>query len=444
MKKYDIIIIGAGSAGYVAAVEAGRLGKSVLVIDKDNIGGTCLNYGCIPTKVFYQLSSLSDNLRKFQTKNILDYNLNFHFDKVIAYKNSVVLKLQKGIEYLFKKYNVEFIKGEAAINDDFTITVDDKKILTDNIIVATGSSSFMIDEWKGLAITPEEFLNLDTLPDSVLIIGGGVIGCEFAYILANLGKRVAMVEKEKNLLPSLDNDISLPVLKNLSDNSNIEIYLDCYVENIEKNGDKYISQLSNGKKVSSAKVVSAMGRKPNSSILKDKADIDKNGFIKTDRNLMSSIKNIYAIGDVINKEKMYAHQASFQAYKVVNYIFNKYPIDNFYSPYGIFVSPQVAGVGLSEREANEQNIDYEVLKYSSIGTSAGKIKDDRSGFIKVLKNKKSDDIIGIHIVSNNATEMIGTASLLFSNRNIKNSIDVLKNTIFVHPTESEIMRELFF
>jgi len=447
MKKYDLIIIGAGSAGYIAAIEAGKLNKNVLVVEKNKIGGVCLNAGCVPTKVFYQFAKLFNNLKKYKEKNIFTYKVEFSLDNIIKYKNNVVLKLQKGVEFLFKKYKVDFKNGNASIlikNNKPVVLINDEQIEADRIVLATGSYTYIPEQWKDFAIAAEEFLNLNKFPDNITIIGAGVIGCELASIFSSLGIKINLFEIQNEILPFLDKDINQIILKALTKN-NVTVSTNKNVSKITKENNKYRIYFDETDSILTDKIIVAIGRKPNTDFVKGMLNFDKDGFIITDKNFQTSLAGVYAIGDVINNANMFAHLASFQATKLIEHLFgNSKKIDKFFPPYGIFTTPQISGIGITEKEAIESGKEYEIIKYPMFGTTIGKITDLKEGFIKIIKEKESNKILGIHIISENAVEIINYISGVFNNFYTDNLLEVFRNTIYIHPSEGEILKEIFY
>lgn len=442
MEKYDLIIIGAGSAGYTAAVEAGKLGKRVLILEKDKIGGVCLNAGCVPTKTFYQFAKLLFKSNKFNI--ISNSSPTTILNKIERYKNSVVLKLRKAIEYLFKKYNVHLLNENSILKekgDNIIVSTESSEFWADKIIIATGSNSFIPEGWKNFLYTPEEFINLSEFPKTIAIIGAGVIGCEFAFIFATLGLKIYLIEKEKNVLPFLDEDVSKTV-SNILIKNNVKIFTDTEVIKINRTQDKTVVTLKNNTSLTTDGIIISIGRKPNTGFISNIVKTDKDGFIITNENYQTSNPKIYAIGDVINKGKMFAHLGIYQASELIKYLFNNKETEKKFLPYGIFVYPQVAGIGLTEKETEDAGINYKVHKIPVVGTTIGRIVDDKEGFIKIISAKDSTKILGVHIISENAIEIINLVSTFLNNNSAEKMTDLFNNTIFIHPSESEILKDI--
>lgn len=442
--KYDLIVIGAGPGGYIAGIEAGKLNKKVLVIDKNELGGVCLNHGCIPSKIFYQTAKLFQKFQKYSKKDIIKGEINLNLENLIKEKLLVINKLQKGIEYLFKKYHVEFIKGQAQIIDNHSIELliagESKIIEGEHILIATGSHEFIPDFLKNFDFfTGETLWDLKIMPESMLIIGGGVIGIEIASIFSALGVKIYLVELKDQILPLLDKDIAQSISKQLEE-KNVEIFTSKKIINIEKDNIKFKIKLDNDKEIIVDCITSAIGRRPNSDIISGKSNLNlqtTNGFININKNFQTSEENIYAIGDVVNQGKMFAHYSSYQASFLISYLFEKKTIpDKIEIPFGIFSIPEIAGIGYSEKELAEQKIDFKIKKVSTFATSTGKILNLQNGFLKLLLDQQ-ETILGAHIISENAVDLIHMISQILNNDS-KKDLSSLFNTVFIHPSESEI------
>ena len=429
MEKYDLIVIGAGPAGYTSAIGAGKLQKNVLIIEKDKLGGVCLNEGCIPTKTFYNFAKIIYNLKKFNIKYEIDKkNL---LKEIIEYKNNVVKNSVEGIKFLFKKNNVQFLQAEAILKlnqNDLIINANSKNFTADYVIIATGSNPVKLFN-NEISITSEEFINLEKFPDKILIIGAGVIGCELAFIFSNFGIDVYLVEKENKILPGFDNDLSLLASKILNKNG-VKIFLNCEVLDVIKNKVK----LNNNEIIEVDKIIFAAGRKPNSNLVNEIVKKDEQGFIIVDENYRTSNNSIFAIGDVINKKSMYANLSIQQAKDLINYIFLNKKIPKRNKPLSIFLIPQISAIGLSEEDCKKLKINYKVKKISLFGTSYGRIANSRDSFIKFIYSEEK--ILGIQLVSENSSELINLFAFLleFEKDKIK---DILENSIFIHPSEFE-------
>lgn len=448
----DITIIGGGPGGYVAAIQAAKLGANVILVEKNKLGGTCLNYGCIPTKCLVKSSNVYDNLKGAKDYGLEAENVSVNIKKVIERKNNVVDKLVGGIKYLLKKHNVKVINGEGQFIDDNTIWVKEgnteNTIKSKNIIIATGSEVAKlpipgIDSKK--VITSNEALDMKELPEKMVIVGGGIIGMEFAFIFNSFGVEVSVVEYQKSILDILDDDISKEITNKATQNG-IKVYSSAKVtEILESEDDKalVVFENDNTKKIISAdKVLMAVGRKPyHKGLGLEKLKIDfmeNSSALKVNHKLQTNISNIYAIGDVTNIIQL-AHIASHQGIVAVkNILGNNIDMEYNIVPSAIFTNPEIAVVGISEKEAKEKEIDIEIGKFPFEANGKALTMNESSGFIKLIKEKSTDKIIGGSIIGPSATELIAEITLAIKNE--LTSQDVI-NTIHAHPTISEALHE---
>lgn len=448
----DITIIGGGPGGYVAAIHAAKLGAKVVLVEKEALGGTCLNWGCIPTKAIVRSAQVLNTLKEAEEFGCFAENIGFDMKKVIDRKNKVVDQLVTGIKYLMEKHNIKVVNGPGVILDRETVFVktnmSETTIKTKNIIIATGSKSAALpipgaDNKK--VITSSDALQLTELPEKMTIVGGGVIGMEFAYIFANFGVDVSVVEYFDSCLASCDDDIIQENIKN-AEKKGIKLYTGAKVlEIIETVEDKLIVVFEkDGEKkyLSSDKVLMAVGRTPYVEGL----GIDKLGMelndnkrgIKVDSKMQTSIPNIYAIGDVTNKVLL-AHVASHQGIVAVNNILGKEcEMDYRVIPGAIFTDPEIATVGITEREALKQGIEIETGKFPFAANGKALTFGETSGFIKVIKDKKNNRLIGAAIIGLHATDLIAELTLAIKNNMTPEEII---ETIHAHPTTAEVIHE---
>lgn len=448
----DITIIGGGPGGYVAAIQAAKMGAKVILVEKEALGGTCLNWGCIPTKAIVRSAQVLNTLKEAEEFGCFAENIGFDMKKVIDRKNKVVDQLVTGIKYLMEKHNIKVVNGPGVILDRETVFVktnmSETTIKTKNIIIATGSKSAALpipgaDNKK--VITSSDALQLTELPEKMTIVGGGVIGMEFAYIFANFGVDVSVVEYFDSCLASCDDDIIQENIKN-AEKKGIKLYTCAKVlEIIETVEDKLIVVFEkDGEKkyLSSDKVLMAVGRTPYVEGL----GIDKLGMelndnkrgIKVDSKMQTSIPNIYAIGDVTNKVLL-AHVASHQGIVAVNNILGKEcEMDYRVIPGAIFTDPEIATVGITEREALKQGIEIETGKFPFAANGKALTFGETSGFIKVIKDKKNNRLIGAAIIGLHATDLIAELTLAIKNNMTPEEII---ETIHAHPTTAEVIHE---
>lgn len=448
----DITVIGGGPGGYVAAIKAAQMGAKVVLVEKEALGGTCLNWGCIPTKALVRSAELFDNL-----KDIEDYGLSIdgyqvNMPKVIKRKNAIVERLVEGIHYLIEKNIITLIKGSGAFEDKNTVIVEElgkiTRICSNNIIIATGSEVTRLPipgaDLKGV-LDSKELLDLEILPKRLTIIGGGVIGMEFAFIYSSFGVEVAVIEYCDDILTALDTDV-IDEIRSAAEEKGIHLFTGSQVNEIIETGSgqhliRYTTQ-GETKELTSDTVLMAVGRRPYLEGLQlEKADIETNkqGYgIKVNTRMQTTTEHIYAIGDVTNILQL-AHVASHQGLVAVENILN-HTVEMDYSavPSAIFTHPEIAAVGLSEKEARKQGLDVEVGKFPFAANGKALTMGDDRGFIKILKEKQSQKIVGATIIGINAADLIATLTLA-----IKNGLttDQIVETIFAHPTTAEVIHE---
>lgn len=448
----DLLIIGAGPGGYVSAIYAAKNGLNTVLVEKDNLGGTCLNVGCIPTKAFVKSSEVYNEAILSEKFGFEIKEIKLNMEKVVERKNNIKNNLKSGIEYLINKNNVKLVRGNAEFIDNRTVIVkkgkDEYKINAKNIIIATGSNISKINI-EGIdlpfVLNSTSILDNKKLPKSITIIGGGVIGMEFAFIYSNFGVKVNVVEYMDRLLTMVDDDISDEISKIARENG-INIYTSSKVNKIEKseNGEAIVSFENEGKNkyLVSENVLVAIGREPNIKNLGiEKTDIklNENGRgISVDNKLRTNLENIYAIGDVTNKIQL-AHVASHQGIVAVDNILCKdKEISYDYVPNVIFTSPEIASIGLTEKECNEKNINIKISKFPFSANGKALTMGETEGFIKLIKNIDNNKIIGASVIGPDASTLISSLTLI-----IKNNIseEEIIDTIFAHPTTSEVIHE---
>lgn len=444
----DIIIIGGGPGGYVAAIRAAQLGANVCLIEKDRLGGTCLNRGCIPTKALYKNAEILNTLKHIDDYGISVDNYKIHVDKLQSRKQGIVDGLVAGVEQLIKANKVELIKGKGKLVDNKTVevTFEDNStriISTKNIIIATGSKPIIPNiqgiELPGVLLS-DDILEFKEIPESLAIIGGGVIGMEFAGIFNAMGSKVSVIEFMPSILPQVDRDLTKRLLPSLK-KKGIEINTSTKVTKIEKLDQGFVIFCDGikGEAIIKAKqVLLAVGREPftdNLNLLGVGIEVHKKG-VKVDDNNETNIKGIYAIGDV-NGKAMLAHAASHNGIKTVEYIMgleNRYKTDSI--PNCIFIFPEISYVGMTEEEAKDRGIAYKASKFMFGANGKALTLGEQEGLVKIISNE--DNILGVHIMGPHASDLIHEAVLAINN-NIK--IDDIITTIHAHPTLSEAFLE---
>ena len=453
--KYDLLVIGAGPGGYVAAIRAAQLGLRVACIDKrDTLGGTCLNVGCIPSKSLLSASGKYEEAsKKFADIGIELSGLQVNLKQMFSKKDLVVSELTKGIEFLFKKNKVEWLSGEAFIksNTEVEVTFNSGKktrIVADKIMIAVGSEpvclpNLSFDEKKIVSSTGA--LSLDAVPERLVVVGAGYIGLEMGSVWSRLGSTVTVVEFLDKIVPNNDQEIAKHFQRNLQ-KQGLNFMLGTKVIQVDLN-DKGVSlfaeTVKGGKqqKIDCDVVLVAVGRKPSTDNL-GLEDIgvkrDKNGFILVDDKLETSVKNILAIGDCI-LGPMLAHKAEEEGVAAVEMIAGgSAHIDHNLVPSIIYTHPEVASVGKTEEQLKSQKVDYSVGKFPFSANSRARANDDTDGFVKILADRKSDQILGVHIIGPEAGTLIhecATAMVYGA------SAEDIARTCHGHPTLNEAIKE---
>lgn len=451
----ELLIIGGGPGGYVAAVYAAKKGMEVTLIEKDKLGGTCLNVGCIPTKALVKSSEIANNFTRgeeFGIESTGEFIVNM--EKVISRKDEVKDRLVSGVEFLMKKNKIKVIKGEASFIDSKTVSVqgvDNFIIEAKDIIIGTGSKISQIPI-PGIdlpfVLNSTTALSSTELPKSITIIGGGVIGMEFAFIYNNLGVEVTVIEFMDRVLTMVDKDISREI-KKLAKKQKIQINNNSKVIKIEESDDGNALISYEDKKgehtIESEKVLVAIGREPNM----DSLNIESTGLslnendrgIKVDGAMRTTVENIYAIGDVTDIIQL-AHVASHQGIVAVdNIIGENREMDYSAVPNVIFTSPEIANVGINEDEAKEKGMDITVSKFRFMGNGKALTMGAPDGFAKLIKDNATNKIIGSSIIGADASSLISILAVAIQNGlGEKEMIE----TIFPHPTTSEVIHEASF
>ena len=445
MKKYDLVVIGGGPAGYHAAIELSKKNKRCIVIDERALGGTCLHLGCIPSKSLISSASLYRNLKRANQYGIsLEENFYPDLQLIVSQKNKIVSNLEKGIFNLFKKHSIEFVQGFGEIQEvDLvkvkTISGSSSEIHAENILIATGSRprilpSFPMDGDK--IITSDQAVNLEKVPKRLLVVGGGYIGCELACFYNEIGSEVYIVEGLESLVPNLDSDVA-KFLEREFKKQKIKVDTKEFITNIELKDNEVLVHFKSGQELVVDKVLVAIGRSPNSEgigLEKIGVKVEKNGIVFCDENMKTNIDNIYAAGDVTGKI-MLAHVASFEGHIVSENIAGiSAKMDYSLVPIGIFTYPEIGSVGLSEEDAISEGNKVKIGRFDIRGL--GKAHADRTieGFVKIVSREEDDSILGLHIVGSHAADLVheGAAAMRGGLK-----MKELGMMIHSHPTLSE-------
>ena len=451
MERYDLVVIGAGPGGYVAAIRAAQLGLSVAVVEKDQPGGVCLNWGCIPSKAILTSAEMYEDLKQGERYGIKVSGLSFDYPQVIKRSRQVAGRLAKGVEYLLKKNKVPLLKGAGRLEAKNRVVIEAsgqeaQQVEAERIVIATGSRERTLPglEVDGKQVlTSYEALTEQAIPESIVIIGGGAIGVEFAYIYSTFGSRVTIVEMEKQLLPGVDSEI-VQELERSFKRKGIEILTQTMFHSLEKYPGRVELILDNAgtlKERTTNKVLVAVGRAPISADLgleEAGVEIDR-GYIQVNEQLQTANTAIYAIGDV-NGPPLLAHAASEEGIAAVEYMTGEREkgLDSSRIPACIYCQPQVAVFGLNEEQAQAQGYEVKVgrFPFRALGKALASGHDE--GMVKLVVEKEYGEILGCHIIGRGATDLIAEVGLA---RTLEATTAELRETVHAHPTLSEAIME---
>ena len=450
-EKFDVTVIGGGPAGYVCAIRLSQLGlKTACVESRGSLGGTCLNIGCIPSKSLLNMSESFHRAKNFSDIGIETGEIKLNLEKMMSNKDSSVATLTKGVEFLFKKNKVTYIKGVGSFNEKNEILVKNDKseltIKTDKTIISTGSEPLSLpgidfDEKKILSSTGA--LNISKLPKKMVVVGGGYIGLEMGSVWSRLGTEVHVIEYLDHITPGLDKEVSNEFMKILK-KQNIKFELNTKVEKIAKSDQGVVIETSSKdskNKIEADVVLISVGRKPYTDKLnleKIGVNLDKKGKIIVNKNFETNVENVYEIGDVIDGP-MLAHKAEEEGIAVAELIAGQSGHVNYdIIPGVIYTSPEVAYVGKNEEELNEEKINFKVGKFPFMANSRAKAINEPEGFVKILAESATDRVLGVHIIGPHAGEMIAEMSVAME---FGASSEDIARTCHAHPTFSEAIKE---
>jgi dihydrolipoamide dehydrogenase len=453
-EAFDVTIIGAGPGGYVAAVRAGQLGLKTAIIEKDkNLGGTCLLRGCIPTKALLHTADLFDEFKHAKEHGIIATGISLDFDQAQKRKGKVVTKLSKGVDFLMRKNKVQVLKGSAHIDGPgrLTVTAADgasQTVDTKNIIIATGSvpRSFPTLPIDGEhIITSDEILELKEVPKSLVVLGAGAVGVEFASMFARFGTDVTILELLPRLLPIEDEEISAELAKSFK-KQGIKAFTSANFQSavIDNGMVKVTARIGDeDREFTAEKFLVAVGRRAFTDGLgleNTRVELEK-GYIKIDDHMRTAEPNVYAIGDVIPTPWL-AHVASAEGILAVETIAGKNPRPINYDrvPGCTYCQPEVASVGLTEAKARERGYDVKVGHFPIPVIAKSQILGAAEGIVKVVCDARYDELLGVHLIGPHATELIAEACVALQ---MESTIEELINTMHAHPTVSESMHEAF-
>ncbi len=448
MSHYDTVILGAGPGGYVAAIRAAQLGATVCIIEKELVGGTCLNWGCIPTKAMYKSAVLFEQMRNAEAFGLSCHRPLAHLDKIVGRNQRIVADLREGVERLFKRHKVNLIMGEGHIQGPGEVAVVTKQqekqtIRGTQLIIATGSEPMPLDllPWDHQKVfNTRSILELTTIPKSLSIVGGGVSGCEYALLFSALGSTIHLTKRSKEPIKGLDRDINKALIRALKKRK-VRLHLGDPPVAAAPGATEVELTLQSGKRIETEMALVTVGRSPVSAgIGLNRLGVDlAGGHVQVNQCCQTSVPGVYAIGDVTGKKEL-AHFASHQGLVAVEHGLGneEAAVDEHAVPIAIFTSPEIGSVGITSQQCEEQGIDYleGSFPFRAIGKSHAIGEID--GFVKVIAKKKDERIIGIHIIGPDASTLIAECSLAV-NQGV--TLSEMARTIHAHPTVAEALWE---
>ena len=443
---YDVLVIGAGPGGYVAAIRAAQLGGKTAVIEERELGGTCLNRGCIPTKALIESIHVLKLALRGEEFGVNLGEVTPNYARMAQRKDEVVEKLRKGIAMLLKKNKVAVIAGRAKLTDKNTVAVtkdsETTSVTATNIIIATGSeplrlAGFPFDGKR--VITSDDALGFTRAPESIVIVGGGYIGAEWAAIYSGLGTKVTVVEMMDQLLPRSDADLARELFRAFKKNK-MSIFLGVKVEDVAVKDDGVTCKLSNGKEVAAEMVMVCVGRGLNSRNLGlEEVDVKMDrSAIAVDDHCRTSVPNIYSIGDVTAK-LMLAHVASRQGIVAAECAMGlESAVDLRVVPACVFTDPEIGSVGRSAKECEEAGIEFKEAKFSFIGLGKAQAVGETRGWAKIIAEATTGEVLGVHIIGPHASDLIAEAGLAMA---MEATVEEIAHAIHAHPTLPEALAE---
>ena len=448
MSKYDVVIVGAGPGGYVAAIRAGQLGLKVAIVEREEVGGVCLNWGCIPSKSLLKNAEVLSLMKQADKFGITFDNMQYDLSKAMNRSRQVADRLVKGVQYLLKKNKVDLVKGEGRIAGTGTVEVspEGKKLDTKNVIIATGSRPRLLPGLQfdsEVIISSYDALKLTEVPSRLIVVGGGAIGVEFAYFYRTYGSEVTIIELLPHILPNEDEEISILLEKSLS-KLGIEILTGCSVQKITKQkgkGKVLFSSESGEKEIEGDKILIAigvMGNSENIGLEKLGVKVEK-GFINVDEKMATNVEGVYAIGDVTGPPLL-AHVASAQGVLAVETIAGHETTPLVYEdmPRATYCHPQVASLGLTEAQAKERGFKVKVGKFPFSASGKAIALDDYEGMVKFVVDEEFGELLGAHIIGPEASELLSEIGVA---KQLEYSADDIARTVHAHPTLSEAIME---
>jgi dihydrolipoyl dehydrogenase len=466
MEKFNLVVIGSGPGGYIAAIRAAQLGMNVAVIERDKPGGVCLNWGCIPSKAILKCAEVYETFKHSENYGIKCGELSYDYSKVIEKSRKASSTLTKGVEFLFKKNKITLFPGTGKLISPNKVGIigdkNEKEIESEKILIASGSVPRVLPSMEvdgKVVMTSDEAIFSREIPESILIVGGGYIGVEFAYVYHSFGSKVTIVEMESRILPGVDREVAEELEKNFKRNG-IQLLTSTRFKELKKSDNSVEVTLENSsgkgeKKIAASRLLVAVGRKavsntaPTSLSYYDKSndiglkelniELTKQGFIKVDTSFMTTCRNVYAIGDV-SGPPLLAHKASEEGVIAVEIMAGDKNARMHYDriPGCVYCQPEVASIGITEDEAKERGIKFNIGRYPFKASGKAVAIGETEGFVKIISDAKSGEILGTHIIGKGATELIAEIGVAKTLESTPLEIGI---TPHAHPTLSEAVME---
>ena len=446
--EYDVAVIGGGPGGYTAAIRAAQMDADTCLVEKSSLGGVCTNAGCIPTKTLLESARRLKNCGEAADYGITLEGGELDYGRVSSRRDEVVEKLRNGIGGLLKANGVDLVNGTAGFTGPRQLAMDtdegESSISADKVIVATGSvpTGIPVAEPDGKTVlTSADALRMEELPESMVVVGGGYIGCEFACILATFGVNVTVVEMLDRLLPGMDEDCARAVTRSLK-RDGVDVHTSAKLASCEKSNDAVTARLENGQKIDAEKMLVAVGRRPSVSGLRPAAaglSTEEDGSLAVNAHMQTEVEHIYAIGDVTG-DFMLAHAASYEAKVAAKHATGTITAeaDHRVMPACVFTLPEIASVGMTEEEARSRVEDITVSSFPLRALGKAHVEGSTGGFVKMIADDGTGEVVGVHIVAPDASALIGEAAL---GMKLEVTADELAETIHPHPTMCESLHE---
>ncbi|TWT06435.1 dihydrolipoyl dehydrogenase [Planococcus sp. CPCC 101016] len=448
MKTYEVAVVGGGPAGYVAAIRAAQLGRSVVLVEARELGGTCLNRGCIPSKTLLRHAEVIENIEKAKSWGIETGPVTVSMSKMMARKDEVIQKLRTGIAYLMKQGKIDVLNSYGKVQADGSITIDEngekKVVKADKVILATGSQP-VVPPIPGLEKenfhTSDTIFDIKEIPSSLVIVGGGIIGVEFACIFSALGVPVTIVEMSDRIVPSEDPQAGKVLAKSLK-KKGISILTSTKVTAVEQGDSGRLVQIERQsgqtETLNTDLILLSVGRSPNTSAFQS-LNLEMNGpFVKVDEHMATSLPNVYAAGDLVGNWQL-AHVASAEGLvAAANAAGETETMDYHVVPRCVYTSPEIASVGMTEEQAEQSGIAYKVIKVDHASNGKALTLDEKEGFTKLIADTTHGEILGVSMVGFHVTEMIAEPSAFMR---LEGTVDELASMIHAHPTVTETLYE---